>query len=96
MSVEDVERFAQACKDDKALQEELANEGTDVEAFVAVAKRHGYDFTAKELNTAIEAKKEQLSEEELEKIAAAGDTAAYVIAVGAGVEGAAVLSIIIA
>lgn len=36
---------------------------------MAVAKRHGYDFTADELKAAIETKKDSLTEEELEKIA---------------------------
>ena len=72
MSVEEVKRFFLACKDDKALQKELANIGTDNDACVAVAKRHGYDFTADELSSLIDAKKSELTEEELEKVSAAG------------------------
>ena len=89
MSMDEVRRFAQACKDNNALRDEVAAAGVDLEAFLAVAKRHGFDFTAEELGKAILAKKGELTEEELDKVTASGDEPSqnnlYYAAAGAGV-----------
>lgn len=67
---------------------------------MAVAKRHRYDYTADELKAAIEAKKDSLTEEKLERIAGGVpeptahniyDAAVYVGLVGLGPSASAVL-----
>ena len=50
----------------------IASQEEDAAAFVEFAKLHGYDITIDELNAFVEKQYKALSEEELEKINAAG------------------------
>ena len=81
MSVEELKRFSEAVKKDKAMQEELKKVGKDEAAVVAFAKGKGYDFTADELKAQAKAAKGELSEDQLDKVAGGVDTTVVVVAV---------------
>jgi predicted ribosomally synthesized peptide with nif11-like leader len=71
MSVENVKKFYQRLEEDEAFRTAVANENSlndaAAEKVVAVAARHGYEFTAADYATAME--DSALSDSELEKIA---------------------------
>jgi predicted ribosomally synthesized peptide with nif11-like leader len=69
MSKSEVERFANAVRADKGLQEELKKAAVSNEAIVAFAKDKGYDVNLNEIVSFVEAKKATLSEEDLDKVA---------------------------
>ena len=69
MSKSEVERFANAVRADKGLQEELKKAAVSNEAIVAFAKSNGYDVNLNEIVSFVEAKKATLSEEDLDKVA---------------------------
>ncbi len=72
MSVSEIERFKKDVTENTALKEEFIQAGTAEEAVVSFASGKGYDFTVDELKAEIEEKKANLSNEDLEKVAAAG------------------------
>jgi predicted ribosomally synthesized peptide with nif11-like leader len=71
MSVENVREFYQRMEEDEAFRAEIAIDGTlkdtIADRVVAVAARHGYEFTAADYAAAME--DSELSDSELEKIA---------------------------
>jgi len=69
MSQSELERFVKDAKDNKDFQKELKAVGADVEAIVTFASGKGYDFTVDELKSFVDAKKGELSEEQLDKVA---------------------------
>ncbi len=72
MSVSEIERFGKDIEANAVLKEDLIKAGTAEEAIVSFANDKGYDFTADELKAEVEKKKADLSDEELEKVAAGG------------------------
>ncbi len=72
MSVSEIERFGKDVEENTVLKEDLIKAGTAEEAIVSFANDKGYDFTADELKAEVEKKKADLSDEELEKVAAGG------------------------
>jgi predicted ribosomally synthesized peptide with nif11-like leader len=72
MSKAEIERFVKDVKTDTALQAEIKKAGSDPQAFVALAKKKGYDFTVDELKKHAENKKGELSQEDLDKVAGGG------------------------
>lgn len=79
MSKAELERFSKDVKADPKLQEELKKSGTSEKAVVDIAKAKGYDFSVEELKAYAEAKKGELSEEDLQKVAGGAQT---VVAIG--------------
>jgi len=69
MSQSEVERFADAVRADKVLQDELKKAAVSNEAIVAFAKSKGYDVNLNEMITYIEERKATLSEADLDQIA---------------------------
>ncbi len=69
MSQEVIERFAQAVRGDKGLQEEFKKAATSNEAILEFAKSHGCNVTLSELMAYIERRKAVLNLEELEQVA---------------------------
>ena len=69
MSQEVIERFAQAIRADKGLQEEFKKAATNDKAILEFAKSHGCDVTMAELMAYIERRKAVLNLEELDKVA---------------------------
>ena len=71
MSVENVKKFYKRLEEDEAFRTEIANDETlkDVimDRLIAVAGKHGYEFTETEYAAAME--NSELSDSELEKIA---------------------------
>lgn len=68
MSVENVKKFYQKMEEDEAFRTAVANEDSlNTENVVAVAARHGYEFTAADYAAAME--DNELSDSELEQIA---------------------------
>jgi predicted ribosomally synthesized peptide with nif11-like leader len=72
MSKADLERFAKDIKSNDALKAEARSAGTDEVAVAAFAKKKGYDITAAELKQYADARKAELSTEELDKVAGGG------------------------
>ena len=72
MSKAEVQRFAEAVRSDKGLQDELKSAATSNEAIVNFAKSKGYDVELDEMVTYIESKKAELSEEKLDELAGGG------------------------
>ncbi|MCP3953013.1 MAG: Nif11-like leader peptide family natural product precursor [Desulfobacterales bacterium] len=70
MSVSEIERFGKDVEENTDLKEELIKAGAAEEAIVSFANGKGYDFTADEFKAEVEKKKADLSDEELEKVAA--------------------------
>jgi len=71
MSMKDVESFVVELKTNMNLQEEIKakNGGLGVmSAVVDVARAHGYDITAAELNESIRTQRRELTDEELESV----------------------------
>ncbi|MBU1055147.1 MAG: Nif11-like leader peptide family natural product precursor [Proteobacteria bacterium] len=74
MSAEEIKRFQTEANKNKALQKELVEVGSDLAKIVERANKHGYKFTQKELQAAIDAKKTSqadgaLGDDDLEKVA---------------------------
>lgn len=69
MSKAEMDRFANAVRADKGLQEEVKKAATSNEAIVDFAKSKGYDVNLGEMVAYIEARKATLSEEDLDKVA---------------------------
>ncbi len=69
MSVAELERFGKDVEANADLKGELTKAGADEAAMVSFANGKGYDFTAEDLKAAIEKRKGELSEEELDKAA---------------------------
>lgn len=69
MSQAEVERFAAAVRNDKALQDELKKAAVSNDAIVQFAKSKGYDVTVNEVVAFVEARKATLSAEDLDKVA---------------------------
>jgi predicted ribosomally synthesized peptide with nif11-like leader len=71
MSVENVKEFYKRMEEDEAFRTEIANDDTlkdtIVDRVVAVAGKHGYEFTETEYAAAME--NSELSDSELEKVA---------------------------
>jgi predicted ribosomally synthesized peptide with nif11-like leader len=61
MAQTNVDKFIQAVKEDPNMIAEL-KAAVDIESYYKIAKAHGYDFTAEELNS-------ELSEQSLEELA---------------------------
>jgi predicted ribosomally synthesized peptide with nif11-like leader len=74
MSKAEVERFADDVRSNEALKAEVIAAGADEAKVSAFAKGKGYDFTAAELKEYADAKKGELSEEDLDKVAGGGAT----------------------
>jgi len=71
MSMKDVESFVVDLKTNMNLQEEIkAKDGGlgGMSAVVDVARAHGYDITAEELNESIRTQHRELTDEELESV----------------------------
>jgi predicted ribosomally synthesized peptide with nif11-like leader len=69
MSVENVKKFYKRMEEDEAFRTAVANDTTlNTEEVIAVAARHGYEFTETEYAIAME--DSGLSDSELEKVAA--------------------------
>ena len=81
MSVENVEKFGEAVKNDTALQEELKAAGADLGKIVAIAAAKGFEFTEAELSEYTAKKKGEMSDEDLEKVSGGGLAAIKAIAV---------------
>jgi len=69
MSQGELERFVKDASENNDFQKELKSVGADVEAIVTFASGKGYDFTVDELKSFVDAKKGELSEEQLDKVA---------------------------
>jgi predicted ribosomally synthesized peptide with nif11-like leader len=69
MSKADLERFAKDIRTNDALKAEARSAGTDEAAVAAFANKKGYDFTAAELKEYADARKAELSAEDLDKVA---------------------------
>lgn len=69
MSKADIERFVNDVKSNSALRDELKTAGIDEGGIVDFAKSKGYEITAEEVKSHLEAKKAALSDEELDKVA---------------------------
>ncbi len=69
MSSENIERFSAEAKNNSELAEEIKKLGSDVAGIVKLAECKGFPFTEDELKEYSEAKKGELSEEQLEKVA---------------------------
>ncbi len=69
MSQSEVERFANAVRTDKELQDELKKAAVSNEAIVDFAKSKGYDISLQEVIAFVEARKATLSQEDLDKVA---------------------------
>jgi predicted ribosomally synthesized peptide with nif11-like leader len=68
MSVENVKKFYQRMEEDEAFRAAVANENSsNTEKVIAVAARHGYEFTETDYAAAME--NGELSDSELEQIA---------------------------
>jgi predicted ribosomally synthesized peptide with nif11-like leader len=74
MSKSAMERFADAVRGDKGLQEEVKKAATSNEALVEFAKNKGYNVDLKEMVAYIESKKAALSMTDLDKVAGGGKT----------------------
>lgn len=72
MSKAETERFAEDVRADSALQDELKKAATSNDAIVEFAKSKGYDVELDEMVSYIESKKAEMSEEQLDKVAAGG------------------------
>jgi predicted ribosomally synthesized peptide with nif11-like leader len=81
MSQQEAARFAEAVKGDAGLKAEVKAAGT-VEAAAALAKAKGYDVSAADLQAHGEAKKGELSEEDLAKVAGGSSSVEVVVVVG--------------
>ncbi|MEW6357119.1 MAG: Nif11-like leader peptide family natural product precursor [Planctomycetota bacterium] len=81
MSKKDVERFAADVKKDATLAAEVKKIGANVAAIVKFAKDKGYSFSAAELKDAAKAKKSQLTEEQLKKVAGGSVVAVVTVVV---------------
>lgn len=75
MSKAELERFANDVRTNDTLKAEAKSAGTDEAAVAAFAKSKGYDFSAEELKAYADARKAELSDEELDKVAGGGTTA---------------------
>lgn len=64
----EIERFNQDLSENKEMQEAIKNIGNDVEKIVALANSKGYNFTVAEVEARAK-QSEELSEEQLEKVA---------------------------
>lgn len=73
MSKAELERFSKDVKASPKLQDELKKAGTNEQAVVSIANAKGYDFSVADLKAAAEAKKGELSEEQLQKVAGGGE-----------------------
>lgn len=65
MSTSEIQRFNKDLLENKEIQAELKTIGNDVPKIVAYANSKGYNFTVAD----VEAKKGELSEEQLDKVA---------------------------
>ena len=83
MSKEAIAKFQEAVRTQPALLEKVKAVGSDVDALVALAGEAGFVFTRDELMDAAQAKKGELSEEQLQKVA--GGTAVGVLTVAVAV-----------
>ena len=83
MSKEAITKFQEAVRTQPALLEKVKAVWSDVDALVALAGQAGFVFTRDELMDAAQAKKGELSEEELQKVA--GGTAVGVLTVAVAV-----------
>ncbi len=81
MSVEEVKRFAKDVKENESLLEEIKSAGTSVTDIAEFAKSKGYNFGADTLQSLVDEKKGELTEEELEKVSAGTDTVEVVLRV---------------
>jgi predicted ribosomally synthesized peptide with nif11-like leader len=70
MSKAELERFSADLNSDQALYEEVAAKATDAESLAAIARARGYDVTADEAGQL--GQHRELTEEQLDKVAAAG------------------------
>lgn len=81
MSQEEAARFADAVNSDAALKDEVRAAGT-VEAAASLAQSKGYDVSAEDLKAHGEAKKGELSDDDLAKVAGGSSTAETVVVIG--------------
>jgi predicted ribosomally synthesized peptide with nif11-like leader len=81
MSVDNIEKFGEAVKNDAALQDELKAAGSDLAKIVSIAASKGFDFTEEELKEYSAKKKGEMSDEDLEKVSGGGLAAVSVVAV---------------
>lgn len=69
MSQKEMERFADAVRTDKGLQEGIKKAATSNDAIVEFANSRGYDVSVDEMVAYVQAKKATLTKEDLEKVA---------------------------
>lgn len=69
MSQKEMERFADAVRADKGLQEGIKKADTSNEAVLEFAKSRGYDISADEMLNYTQARKDTLTIEDLDKVA---------------------------
>lgn len=79
MSKAEIERFVTDVRDDAKLQAALRGKSLDGPGLVAVARGHGYDVTAEDVEAHVRASSRELSEEELD--GAAGGTQYFALIV---------------
>ena len=80
MSKAEIERFVTDVRDDAKLQAAVRGKSLDGPGLVAVARAHGYDVTAEDVEAHVRAGSRELSEEELDS--AAGGTSWLVNIIG--------------
>lgn len=70
MSVENFKNFITKIKTDKVLQENLKETGTDVDKIIALGKETGFEFTAEDMDKAVEELKMdgEISDEQLDNV----------------------------
>ncbi len=69
MSMEEIKRFTKDLEESKSLQAELKENGYEIHAVASFAESKGYSFTADEFKSHLEQAKDELTPEDLEKIA---------------------------
>ena len=69
---QNIEKFIADVKENKELQTELKEIGSDVDKITKFAHSKGYDFTSNDLKSFADTKKGELSEEQLDKVAGGG------------------------
>jgi predicted ribosomally synthesized peptide with nif11-like leader len=78
MSKEQLKMFAEAVRNDEALQAQMLQLGADFEGIVALGQRQGYTFSTEELtdyaNPTLTGGGRELSDEELGEVAGSGYT----------------------
>ena len=72
MSRAELERFVADVKADPRLQADLKERGSGVASIVEIARSGGYEITTQDVRDYVRSQRRELTEEELERIAAGG------------------------